>query len=135
MTKNFSYLTHPIVLAALLLTAVNDHYLKYQFHNFLTGKISDFSGLFFFPLFLFALIEFVKSPQSLHTQIKKMQLIISIIITDALFVLFKYTFLRDYLVEILNIRIVPDVTDLVAMSMNWVTYFFASKYFIEPELK
>lgn len=36
-------------LSALLL---NDFYLKYEYGNFITGKLSDFAGLFIFPLFV-----------------------------------------------------------------------------------
>jgi len=40
-----------IALTALLL---NDYYLKAEFSNLLTGKLSDFAGLFVFSLFWFA---------------------------------------------------------------------------------
>lgn len=30
---------------------INDFYLKYEYHNYLTGKLSDFAGLFAFPYF------------------------------------------------------------------------------------
>lgn len=30
---------------------INDLYLKYEYHNYLTGKLSDFAGLFAFPYF------------------------------------------------------------------------------------
>jgi len=132
VTKNFPYLTHPFILSALIVTAINDHYLKYQFHNFLTGKISDFSGLFFFPLFLYALIEFIRSPLSLHSRIRKEHFVVVLFLTDILFVLFKYTFFRDYLAQMLNLQIIPDITDLAALSMNLATYFFAKKYFTAP---
>lgn len=128
--RNFPYLTHPTVLAALIITALNDHYMKHQFHNFYTGKISDFSGLFFFPLFLYAMIEFVKSPQDLHRVIKKKQILYMIIVTDILFVVFKYTVLRDHLISLFSLSITPDYSDLVALVVNWPTYLIARKYFI-----
>ena len=131
MTKNFPYLTHPIVLTALALTAVNDHYLKYAYPNFLTGKISDFAGLFFFPLLLYGLYEFAKSPLNQHTKISKKQLIIFMILSDVLFILCKYTALKHYLVTFLNVRITSDYTDLIALSVNIATYDFAKKYFNE----
>ncbi|HSO31586.1 MAG TPA: hypothetical protein VLT33_03690 [Labilithrix sp.] len=40
----------PLLAVALLI--VNDHVLKHQFPGFVTGKLSDFAGLFFFPLLL-----------------------------------------------------------------------------------
>ncbi|HET6978998.1 MAG TPA: hypothetical protein VFI24_21880 [Pyrinomonadaceae bacterium] len=38
-------------LIGLLLLLVNDFVFKEQFHNVFTGKLSDFAGLFVFPLF------------------------------------------------------------------------------------
>lgn len=38
-------------LIGLLLLLLNDFVLKQQFHNGFTGKLSDFAGLFVFPLF------------------------------------------------------------------------------------
>jgi hypothetical protein len=40
---------------------LNDSVLKQQFHSALTGKLSDFAGLFIFPLFLAALFPRLKS--------------------------------------------------------------------------
>ncbi|MGM0555575.1 MAG: hypothetical protein ACQEVA_04260 [Myxococcota bacterium] len=47
-------LTHPWVLAAVAITAVNDHLFKGAgwLPDVLTGKLSDVSGLFFFPIVL-----------------------------------------------------------------------------------
>ena len=44
------FATLPFVLCLGLLI-VNDFYWKYAFHNALTGKLSDFTGLFVFPIF------------------------------------------------------------------------------------
>jgi len=48
---------HPVPLAALVILALNDHYLKGAriLPIWLTGKLSDFGGLLFFPLLLTAL--------------------------------------------------------------------------------
>ena len=47
-----SLLLHPLPLAAIALTALNDHLLKGSgaLPGWLTGKLSDFAGLFFFPI-------------------------------------------------------------------------------------
>ncbi len=50
-------LLHPVALAAVLLLVVNDHVLKSACPSAITGKLSDFAGLAFFPLFLQALWE------------------------------------------------------------------------------
>ena len=49
--------THPLVLGAAALMAVNDHVLKGWGPGWLTGKVSDFAGLVFAPALLVALIE------------------------------------------------------------------------------
>lgn len=45
-------LLHPAAMAAVALLLVNDHVLKASSPGFLTGKLSDFAGLAFFPLVL-----------------------------------------------------------------------------------
>jgi hypothetical protein len=44
-------------LASVALLAVNDNYLKAAFHNAITGKLSDFGGCFFLPLYVSALLS------------------------------------------------------------------------------
>lgn len=39
-------------IAALALLLLNDYYLKATFHNWITGKLSDFAGLFVLSIFL-----------------------------------------------------------------------------------
>src|SRR5690242_20127817 len=50
-------LLHPLPLAAVAVLAINDHLLKGAgvLPGWLTGKLSDIAGLFFFPLLLTAL--------------------------------------------------------------------------------
>lgn len=52
-------LVHPLPLAAVLVLAINDHWLKGAglLPQALTGKLSDFAGLFYFPLLLVALLR------------------------------------------------------------------------------
>ncbi|MEW5849753.1 MAG: hypothetical protein AB2A00_13125 [Myxococcota bacterium] len=51
----------PLPLAAVALMAVNDSWLKQAFHNAITGKLSDFAGCFFLPLYVSALLSLVTS--------------------------------------------------------------------------
>lgn len=55
MKKRPDILTSPAFVAALALLLLNDFALKPLFGNALTGKLSDFAGLFVFPLFWAAL--------------------------------------------------------------------------------
>ncbi|MEI9909441.1 MAG: hypothetical protein WDO71_07120 [Bacteroidota bacterium] len=54
-TRSYTLLLHPLFLLSLVLLLLNDFYLKYEFHNWLTGKLSDFAGLFVFAIFLVVL--------------------------------------------------------------------------------
>lgn len=50
MTKE-KHLYKILFLISVFLLLLNDLYLKYEYHNYLTGKLSDFAGLFAFPYF------------------------------------------------------------------------------------
>ena len=51
----------PGYLLSISILIVNDLYLKQAFHNVLTGKLSDFAGLFAFCLFWCALFPKYRS--------------------------------------------------------------------------
>ena len=50
-------LFHPVALAALVLVILNDRVLKVRYPSAFTGKLSDFVGLVYFPLFVVATLE------------------------------------------------------------------------------
>lgn len=50
------FFVNPLPAAAMVMMALNDHWWKQTFHSWLTGKISDFMGVFYFPIFLCALV-------------------------------------------------------------------------------
>jgi hypothetical protein len=54
------WLLDPIVLLCAFVLGLNDHYLKAQWHNALTGKLSDFAGLVVFPCLLLAMYEWTR---------------------------------------------------------------------------
>jgi len=49
--QQLSIFWSPGFLIALAVLVINDHVLKYEFHNSITGKLSDIAGLFLFPIF------------------------------------------------------------------------------------
>ena len=49
-------LLHPLYILSLILLISNDWVFKEMFHNFWTGKLSDFAGLFIFPIFFSVLM-------------------------------------------------------------------------------
>lgn len=52
-----SLLAHPVPLAAIAVLVVNDHWAKVACPGLVTGKLSDFAGMVFFPLFVVAAVE------------------------------------------------------------------------------
>jgi hypothetical protein len=54
---SFRSLKHPLTLASIGLLLLNDHVLKTAMPSALTGKLSDFAGLFFFPFLLAAFLS------------------------------------------------------------------------------
>ena len=53
-TRKPQLLLHPLFIFSLIILLVNDSYWKYEYHNWLTGKLSDFAGLFVLSVFLSA---------------------------------------------------------------------------------
>lgn len=54
-------LAHPVALVAIAALVLNDHVWKQAFPGVVTGKLSDFAGLAFFPLFLQAGVEWARA--------------------------------------------------------------------------
>jgi len=118
--------------AAVGLFALNNHYLKHHYHNWLTGKLSDFAACFFLPLFISAVLAFfVKWPV-------KQRVLVGAIVTAVVFSLVKISssassVLNDLLSYItlalgfgdsINIA---DITDLMALPMIGAAYYFAAR--------
>ena len=57
-----------LVISSVLLFAINNWWLKYQFHNWFTGKLSDLLFCFFFPLYCSAILSFV-TPWKIRSRI------------------------------------------------------------------
>ena len=64
-TNNLNSLTHPLVLLSITILLLNDHVLKVYSPSWLTGKLSDFMGVFFFPIFLSTILNIIWKPINL----------------------------------------------------------------------
>jgi hypothetical protein len=69
MSSNLHLLQSRLFLGGLFLLVVNDFCLKAIFGNWFTGKLSDFAGLFIFPVFLTALFPNYKKAWVLLTAV------------------------------------------------------------------
>jgi hypothetical protein len=78
-------LLHPIPILAILLMVANDHALKQLWPGLITGKLSDFAGLVFFPLFLQAAWETISNAFGRGAVGDRRVLLVSIIATGVVF--------------------------------------------------
>lgn len=122
----------PLPLASVALLAANDHVFKAAFHNTLTGKVSDFAGCFFLPLYVSGVLAF------LTRWPLKARIAIGAAATLALFVPIKLWGSAAHAVaramEVLAIpagfgaqRIIADPTDLLAVPMVAFAVLYARK--------
>lgn len=134
--SRLNFFIHPIPLTAVVLLGLNDHYLKYQYPGFITGKLSDFLGLFYFPLFVSALVLIATL---YRVAFAKKLLVTAIIVTDVIFCALKLNpFLSAQFVEFFSryffkISVQSDPTDLIALLSSVLCYRFAKKYFTAEE--
>ena len=107
-------------LFALSTLILNDHWLKQAHPSWLTGKLSDFSGLFVFVIFLFVIlgqrVQTIKNLQALH------------VLVALIFVVWKlapveiFTHWLSAATGLAMPNRVKDATDLIALVMLLVSY-------------
>jgi hypothetical protein len=113
-TRNRYYLLNIVFLISLVTLLLNDHYLKYAFSNWLTGKLSDVVGIIILPL----LLAFIFPKLKKH----------SVWMSALLFAFWKSPFsqslidLYNQIAFIQTSRIV-DFTDLFVLLLLPVPYF------------
>jgi hypothetical protein len=120
-------LTSPFFVAGLILLLANDFLLKPAFHNPLTGKLSDFSGLFTFPLFFSAFATRWKSA--------------IYILSFVGFVLWKSPYSQPFIDaanQVLPFKVARtvDITDLVALTvlpLSWICARWSITLFPTPK--
>lgn len=138
-------LTSPGTIAAIFLLALNDHILKGSgFPSFLTGKLSDFAGLYFFPFLLCAIWNLILSFWNRFAKNSSLPLwdvglsqgkvLTMILLTGFLFAGVKAsTAVNDFFVSLLgkllagHYRFVQDPTDLIALFVLPLVYSNAKK--------
>jgi hypothetical protein len=134
--RPYAFFFHPLPLLAVALMFLNDHFLKYQFPGFITGKLSDFLGVFYFPLLLSVLFLMILKFKDPESRFSAPILLAMILITDVVFVLAKVTPSGNHIVtSVLDIFVKSDLkqdpSDLLALLMNPVTYFFGKSFIIK----
>jgi hypothetical protein len=126
---------HPACLLALVVLILNDWVLKPSSWAppLLTGKLSDFAGLLFFPLLLTALGDCLLLLASrlgapVDFTLSRGKVLASIVATGAVFSLVKLSALANQVaVDLahsvgLPARIVRDPSDLIALVVLWLSW-------------
>ncbi|MDR2271922.1 MAG: hypothetical protein LBF27_13540 [Sphingobacterium sp.] len=111
--RRLKNLVSPLFVLFLVLLIVNDFFLKATFHNTFTGKLSDFSGLFIFPIF--------------WSVIFPKQKLLVFIATAVLFVFWKSEYsvvIIQFLKPYFNIGRTVDLSDLIALPMILFAWFY-----------
>ena len=101
-------------LACLAILLLNDFYLKIEYHNWLTGKLSDFCGLFVFASFWTVLL-----PN------KKQMVYFS---TALVFTIWKSPYSQPFIdffsESIYPIHRVVDITDIMALTILPIAFYY-----------
>ncbi|WP_163266358.1 hypothetical protein [Dysgonomonas sp. 216] len=117
-TKTIGKLQNPLFICSVLLLLLNDFYFKYAYANWLTGKISDFAGLFAFPYFISCFLPRYK--KNIHA------------FTVLLFIFWKSIYSQPVIQFINEIGIpvsrVVDYTDNIALVCVGLSFLVFSKY-------
>ena len=111
--KDTSKIGHPLFIICVLTLIVNNWYFKITFHNTITGKLSDFVGLFAFPYLLCTF--FPTKALKIH------------IGTALLFIIWKGEFSQP-VIDFINRFGIPvnrtiDYTDHIALLSIFVSYY------------
>lgn len=132
------YFLHPVPLSAVALLILNDHFLKTHYPSWFTGKLSDFAGLFFTPLFICAVVNLfrniVRKAKPL-AWLSSLQLISAIILIDGIFVAIKLSVSAAVVYSSwlgalgFPSHVTHDSTDLIALTVSALTYLFGRRFF------
>lgn len=115
MNNRKKYLFNYIFILGVILLFLNDHIFKWQFSNWITGKLSDFVGLLIFPFFLtFLFPKFIKW---------------NVIFTGLFFVFWKSSYSQGFIdfyntITFIKITRVVDYSDYIALSILPISYYF-----------
>lgn len=109
--------TSAYFICGLLLLLINDFYLKQAFHNQITGKLSDITGLFIFPIFFSHIFR-----------TKKLVYVLTIV----LFIIWKSHLATPIIIYWNNLNLYQiertiDMTDLYALLVIPISYKFKGR--------
>jgi hypothetical protein len=112
-------LQHPLTVLSIAVLLLNDHVLKTYHPSWLTGKLSDFAGLFFFPFIVTAGLSLIfESFKLKHQKIGQIAFCLVAIWFVSLKTIVAFNSLTSQLASALiglPINFILDPTDLIAL--------------------
>lgn len=124
--KRKELILNPYFIVGLIVLLLNDFYLKYEFGNFVTGKLSDFAGLLIFPMFVATIFPQLRKSISL--------------ITGIAFIIWKLPLFTPVLelinqLSFISIYRVVDYSDYMALSILLLSHYLINYYEYNPKIK
>ncbi len=117
MNDRLKILRSPLFVFCLVALIVNDFFLKAAFHNVITGKLSDFCGLFIFPIFWSTLFPKQK---------------LWIFLSTAIFFTFWKSEYASVIIQVIkpyfSIGRTVDLSDLLALLMLFFAWLHLKRY-------
>ena len=129
------WISRPLVTFAIIVTFINDHLFKVsELAGLVTGKLSDFAGLFFLPFLILDLLSLLDAKRQ-KVIYSRRAFIACLLLSTSFFVAIKTSsvflelFKSMYFeVTTLLIHIVQDPTDLLALIVVPIAYFYFCKH-------
>jgi hypothetical protein len=131
------FFLNPIPCTAVSVMVLNDHYLKRAYPGALTGKLSDFAGVFFFPLLFAAIwtsLEWVTLQSLSRAGLTRPKLLVGVTLTAMAMLLLKLLpsvgEWVDQAFATVGVRseIVADPADLFSLTMLPLSYHYGKRY-------
>lgn len=116
--RNKNLIFNPVFLICLVVLFLNDHFFKFYYTSWFTGKLSDIAGIILLPMLLTYLFPWLKQN--------------SVFVTGLLFTFWKSPFSEGFItiyntIAPIGIHRVVDYTDLLVLLLLPVPYLLIKK--------
>ena len=129
---------HPAVWLSIIVLLVNDHWLKAASPSWLTGKLSDFAGIFVFPLVATAAVDVVlwaawQLGASVDFTLRRWKLALAVASTAIGFAVLKLwpegsaVLVRAMRLVAPHTRVALDATDVTALATLPLTWWYGRR--------
>lgn len=108
-------------LVSVLILVINDGFLKSNYPGFITGKLSDFAGLFFAPILLLSILEFFEKKVFRRLEVSSSLIFFAYLLIGLVFSLAQTTSIgaEIYLAIFALGKLVPSWGNSVQIQQDW----------------